>query len=172
MNKLILFSLLMSILLIPNAKAAVTNTELNDNIVNVKIVTYSPYNADLCNVERHLYGKTYTSDTVTSRIDRIEKSIFNSNYPQMEISQRMNNILANYQTCYNTSPGVNIKNRLINALIGQPTGFTPPFYNSAYPTPYLNSYGPSYMRGYYGNNGWNYHNVPTMQTRSGIHILQ
>ena len=97
----------------------------------------------------------------------------------MNISQRMNNILANYRgedypqryynnSAYNTSSSNRIKNRLINTFVGQPTGFSPEITNS----PYINRFGPSYNRGYYGTNGWGYHNSynPTFGG-AGIHIL-
>lgn len=58
--------------------------------------------------------------------------------------------------------------KLKNAFIGTPTGYTP----QIEPSPYLNSYGPSYMRGYYGSNGWNNHNVYNpIYSGAGLHIL-
>lgn len=59
--------------------------------------------------------------------------------------------------------------KLRNAFIGQPTGYTTPVPMSS---PYINSYGPSYMRGYYGTNGWRDHNVYNpVYSGAGIHIL-
>ena len=53
------------------------------------------------------------------------------------------------------TPKKTIKEKLKNAFIGQPTGFTP----QIQPSPYLNpNYGPSYMQGYYTGNTWNSHN--------------
>lgn len=66
------------------------------------------------------------------------------------------------------SPQKSFFTRLKEAFIGTPTGFTPPLL----PSTYLNSYGPSYMRGFYGNNGWNSHNIYSpMVTGAGVHIL-
>ncbi len=45
--------------------------------------------------------------------------------------------------------------RIKKYFIGEPTGFTPEIYDC----PYLNTMGPSYMRGFYGSNGWNNHNI-------------
>lgn len=140
------------------------------------------YSGDLTRVEKHLFGKSYNKEDDSTRIDRIEQELFKNNYSSMNLSQRMNNILSNYRGMdydnryYNsyTRTGNNyyqpttIKNRLMNSIIGQPTGYTPDITNS----PYLNRFGPSYSRGYYGSNGWGYHNSfrPTM-TGAGIHIL-
>ena len=54
------------------------------------------------------------------------------------------------------TPKLTIKDKIRNAFIGQPTGFTP----QIQPSPYLNpNYGPSYMQGYYSGNIWNSHNI-------------
>ena len=54
------------------------------------------------------------------------------------------------------TPKKTIKDRIKNAFIGQPTGFTP----QIQPSPYLNpNFGPSYMQGYYSGNVWNSHNM-------------
>lgn len=137
------------------------------------------YNNDLSHVEQYLFGRRYSSESNSSRLNRIEKELFNQSYSSMNISQRMNNILANYRgedypqryynnSAYNTSSSNRIKNRLINTFVGQPTGFSPEITNS----PYINRFGPSYNRGYYGTNGWGYHNSynPTFGG-AGIHIL-
>ena len=138
------------------------------------------YSNDLSRIEQYLFSKRYSNESNSSRLNRIEKELFNQTYSNMNISQRMNNVLANYRdddysrqgyynygnSAYNTSNG--IKNRLINTFVGQPTGFSPEITNS----PYINRFGPSYNRGYYGTNGWGYHNSynPTFGG-AGIHIL-
>lgn len=140
------------------------------------------YNNDLSRVEKYLFWKTFTKENNNTRLDRIEQQLFQNNYQTMSISQRMNNILSNYRgndydsgyynsysrTGNNYYQPSTIKNRLMNSIIGQPTGYTPALTNS----PYLNRFGPSYSRGYYGSNGWGYHNSfrPTM-TGAGIQIL-
>lgn len=136
------------------------------------------YDNDLTRVEKYLFRQTFKQENNFSRLNRIERELFNQNYPSMTISQRMNNVLANYREndYYNGSysssnsyyPRTSIKNKIMNNLIGQPTGITPSILSS----PYINRFGPSYNRGYYGTNGWGYHNSyqPTM-TGAGIHIL-
>lgn len=136
------------------------------------------YENDLTRVEKYLFRQTFKQENNASRLNRIERELFNQNYPSMTISQRMNNVLANYRenNYYNGSysssnsyyPRTSIKNKIMNNLIGQPTGMTPSILSS----PYINRFGPSYNRGYYGTNGWWYHNSyqPTM-TGAGIHIL-
>lgn len=136
------------------------------------------YENDLTRVEKYLFRQTFKQENNASRLNRIERELFNQNYPSMTISQRMNNVLANYREndYYNGSysssnsyyPRTSIKNKIMNNLIGQPTGMTPSILSS----PYINRFGPSYNRGYYGTNGWGYHNSyqPTM-TGAGIHIL-
>ena len=113
----------------------------NPSVKKVNIGNNNPYNADLNMVEKFLFGKTY------------------SNYYHRNYYNARNN----YYRPRNT-----IRNRVMDTLVGRPTGFTPSITNS----PYLNRFGPSYSRGYYGNNGWGYHNSfrPTM-TGAGIHIL-
>lgn len=136
------------------------------------------YDNDLTRVEKYLFRQTFKQENNFSRLNRIERELFNQNYPSITISQRMNNVLANYREndYYNGSysssnsyyPRTSIKNKIMNNLIGQPTGMTPSILSS----PYINRFGPSYNRGYYGTNGWGYHNSyqPTM-TGAGIHIL-
>lgn len=139
----------------------------------------NPYHADLVRIERHLFNRAYLNDNNETRLNRIEKKLFNQTYSNMSIAQRMNNALANYRgEDYSSNnyyaqnnayyPQNTMRNRLINTFVGQPTGFTPSITNSSY----INRFGPSYNRGYYGTNGWGYHNSyhPTM-TGAGIHIL-
>lgn len=139
----------------------------------------NPYHADLTRIERHLFNRAYLNDNNATRLNRIEKRLFNQTYSNMSIAQRMNNALANFRGedyssnnyyAQNNSyyPQNTIRNRLINTFVGQPTGYTPSITNSSY----INRFGPSFNRGYYGTNGWGYHNSyhPTM-SGAGIHIL-
>lgn len=61
-----------------------------------------------------------------------------------------------YNTSYCSPSDEGILSKIKKAFLGVPTGYTPPV---SLPSPYLNSYGPSYMQGFYGNNGWNSHNI-------------
>jgi len=62
------------------------------------------------------------------------------------------------------SPKKSIKEKLKNAFVGTPTGFTPQIQPSPYLTP---NFGPSYMQGYYSGNNWTSHNIynPTFPYR-------
>ncbi len=143
-----------------------TNSNKN-NTVNTS--QDNVFNDDINMVERGIFGRIYATDNTKTRLNRIERRMFNRVYPSMTISQRMNNILTNYENGVGYCGNMSIKDRLINTFIGQPTGYTP----QIYPSPYINTFGPSYMQGTYGDNGWRYHNmVRPVMTRTGIHILQ
>lgn len=138
--------------------------------IKVSNESNNAYFEDLNMVERGIFGRIYPSDAIDMRLNRIERRMFNRIYPSMSTAQRMNNIIANYEsgTGYCGNMNMSLKDRLINSFIGQPTGFTP----SIYPSPYVNSYGPSYTSGTYGTNGWRYNNVSRpMMSGAGIHIL-
>ena len=66
------------------------------------------------------------------------------------------------------APKETLLTKFKNAFIGVPTGYTP----QIEPSPYINSFGPSYMRGFYGRNSWADHNIysPTV-TGLGAHML-
>lgn len=149
----------------------------------------NPYDADLTRIENCIFGKSYRKDNNAVRLNRIEQKLFSKSYPTMDISKRMNNVIANYQRCcdraltssnysnyYNSrrnsfnnyyNPN-SIKSRMYNNFIGRPTGFTPSIVGS----PFLNGSGPAYTNSYSGTRGWGYQNSfnPTM-TGAGIHIL-
>ena len=179
MNKFgILGIIILSIFLIElSSDALISNYGHDSN--NYKLISAfsqnldNPYGQDLSMVEEFLFSKTFERENNAERLNRIEVQIFRKNFPTMNISQRMNNVLANYRgeyMGYNTySSSKNLRNRIIDRFVGQPTGFTPALSNSNF----INTFGPSYNRGFYtGNNGWRYQNSynPTM-TGAGIHIL-
>lgn len=176
-KKILIFGLLIVFILNINT---IVNAYTVSKISNSSVSSAENiYNNDLCMVEKYLFKKTFTKENNLSRISRIEYELFNRTYQSMSFSNRMNNILTNYQNKYTDNnyytyqhhnyyrPNNNLKNRIINNIVGQPTGYTPPL-NS----PYVNQFGPSYSRGFYGSNGWGYHNSyhPTV-SGMGIHIL-
>ena len=74
----------------------------------------------------------------------------------------MNNIINDYRNDYyqannNTycAPQKGVLQKLKDTFIGVPVGYTP----QIEPSPYINTYGPSYMQGFYGSNGWRDHNI-------------
>ena len=74
-----------------------------------------------------------------------------------------------YENSFCAPDKESLLSKLKNVFIGRPSGFTPPVIE---PSPYINTYGPSYMRGYYGTNGWNSHNsFNPVYSGSRINIL-
>lgn len=47
-------------------------------------------------VERSLYGRAYSNQDITLRLARLEKSIFSTTYPNSTLSQRVDNIILNF----------------------------------------------------------------------------
>ena len=136
------------------------------------------YAKDLKNIERYMYGKTYTYDSIEARLARIEKSLFGNIYLNLNYAQRMNNILSNYRKDYDDDYSAYTQSqfrnanttaqRLLNRFIGQPTGFTPPIMNSPF-----DSYGyPAGINRYNRyNNGYGYNNSIPMRAGAGVHII-
>lgn len=79
-------------------------------------------------------------------------SAFWGNETYYQNSDVKENIESDKKYC---SPKQSLKDKLKNAFIGQPTGFTP----QIEPAPYSTSYGPSYMQGFYSGTRWNDHNT-------------
>ena len=133
------------------------------------------YSKDLCAVEDWLFGTTYKKESIDSRLKRIERRLFNANYTNLDYTQRMNNIIANYRNDYNRNYLTDTygrtpttAQRILNRFIGQPTGYTPPIVN----TPF-NDYGYpiGINRSYSGNRGYGFNNYIPANMGAGIHIL-
>lgn len=134
----------------------------NSNII--KISQYSDiYSNDLSHIEKFLFGRTYAKESVIIRLARIEGKLYRKNLAAMSIADRMNNILRDYQSYGGAaisqdtycSPKKGIMQKIKDTFIGYPIGYTP----QIEPSPYINTYGPSYMQGFYGSNGWRNHNI-------------
>lgn len=185
MNKFFIFLMLLTVIIFTTTNAKALNINyVNGSTPYKNYQNSNPYSEDLTMVESYLFGYTYRNESNDNRLLRIEKRLFNRTFTSMAVTQRMNNILTNYRNDYknycNTVPnrpyytsnnyynGTNLRNRLINTFVGQPTGYTPQILNSDY----IKNYGPSYTRGFYGTNGWGYNNTyqPTM-TGAGVTIL-
>lgn len=146
--------------------------------------TTSAYSNDLRFIEQYLFDTTFPKESTKSRLSRIERHIFNRTYSTMGTAQRMNNVLANYRRYDNyNNYGYNNRNyvsnsyynnrrpinRIINSIVGQPTGFTPPIMNN---TPFGTGINPAYSRGFVNNRGgYGYRNVYPTTTGAGITIL-
>ena len=148
-----------------------------DNSQNQKSSqSYSIFSRDLNRIEMELFGRTFPRESDEIRINRIENKLYGKTYQNENLTKRMNMILQDYEADkYWANNGMtycspnNVLTKLKNALIGQPIGFTPAVVE---PSPYLNTYGPSYMRGYYGTNGWRSHNsYNPIYSGAGLHIL-
>ncbi len=132
----------------------------------------------LADVEMSVLGRNYNGQNINSRLNRLEKRVFNRTYPKSTIEQRIDNLVVNSRnnpanmTPVNSNGKVqNIINGISSAFFGgTPTGFTPPV------NPYYsygnNSYGTNYGRytDYYGNRGW-YRRNNSIGTGTGVHIL-
>jgi hypothetical protein len=135
------------------------------------------YGDDLAEVEEYIFGASFERDTILARLNRIERNLFSQCYPTLSLSQRMNNILANYRK--NNDPRNYLSDyygrnnspvqRFKNYYFGQPTGFTPPVMNMPF-----NDYGRPYgiNRGFYNNRGsYSYQNEYPTGAGFGVHIL-
>lgn len=89
---------ILSIFLIElSSDAIITNYGHNSpyKLVNsFKFDTENPYNQDLTRVEQFLFNQTYKNENNAERLNRIEYQVFKKNFPTLNISQRMNNVLA------------------------------------------------------------------------------
>ena len=136
-------------------------------------------------IEHRIYGQAFREQHILARLERLEKDIFNRTYPNSSIDQRVNNIIYTYKKNAeivqqnpnsNTSKLKKFFNNLSGAMIGIPTGYTPPIYSDPYSTPYYsigtNGIGQHYGQysDYYGKNGW-YRNNHGYGTGSGVHII-
>ncbi len=177
MYKFIIFALCFSIvsLNLSNLQSFANYITNENNHVNVS--QYSDlYSNDLSHIEKFLFGKTYDKNPTLIRIARIETKLYGKSAAVASISDRMNNIIRDYNSdkyfandeypyC---SPKKGILQRIKDNFIGYPIGYTP----QIEPSPYINTYGPSYMQGFYGSNGWRDHNAYTPSyAATKLHIL-
>ena len=173
MKKIILLSVLFCVGFSQYTPADTRVVRTVNDIALPTISEQNIYKQDLSAVEEYLYGRTYSNDTLSNRFNRIEKTLFNRNFTALNVSQRMNNIIANYRKpAYGDGYYSSAKTPaqwILNRFIGQPTGFTPPVMNSPY-----NEYGMPYgiNRGYYNNRGgYTYNNEMPASAGFGVHIL-
>ena len=122
------------------------------------------YNSDIASLEQINFGKTFNNEPQNKRLNRLEVALFGHTNENMSKSDRLNNIIS-YNSNDNKFPKqetnqqqkVTLKDRFKKTFIGEPTGFTPQFSSELYDCPYINKFGPSFMQGFYGSNGWNDH---------------
>jgi len=71
----------------------------NKNEVNISYQGYkeAPMSyPKISEAEKTILGRTYESQDLDSRLDRLEHSVFKKTYPKMSYEQRVNNLLKNY----------------------------------------------------------------------------
>lgn len=144
----------------------------NNSIEHIEHV----YSQDIKTIESFIFGRNYSNDSLDKRISRIETKLYGKTFQTLSLGLRMNNILKDYQNSYYwtkgndryCAPAKNFMQKLKEAFIGVPVGYTP----QIEPSPYINTYGPSYMQGYYGSNGWRDHNIYSPSYAAAkMHIL-
>lgn len=73
--------------------------DYTSNITSAADPFATPQNNDYSNIskiEQSLYGRNYADQNIASRLSRIEKSLFNSTYQNSPSSQRIDNIIMNF----------------------------------------------------------------------------
>lgn len=158
----------------------VVDTEATTVVTTQNIPKYNYYNSnsdvydrDLDSIERYLFRKTYRSNSLQARLNRIERRVFNRCYPNWNPTRRINHILANYSE--NTGsryiadyPTYRPVQRVRNRVIGQPTGFTP----SIMDMPFGSGFGGNGInRSYRTNTGYGFLNTIPAMTGAGVRIL-
>lgn len=145
--------------------------------------TYNPYeyksqetvfDKDLNRVENYLFRRTFYNNNILTRLARIERKLFDRIYDDKNITSRVNHILANYQDNYypnndyvsNNTYKMTPRRFLRNAIIGQPTGFSPQVMNSPF-----ESFVPQFSNAYQSPTGYSYNNSIPARAGVGLHIL-
>jgi hypothetical protein len=67
-------------------------TSLADPFAKSATTNYS----DINRIEQSLFGKTYDGQGISTRLSRIEKSLFTTTYPNASDSQRIDNVISNF----------------------------------------------------------------------------
>lgn len=73
--------------------------DYNNNITRAvdPFVTPNNFNVTAVNrIEQSLFGRSFANQNVASRLSRIEKSMFNTTYPTAPATQRLDNIISNF----------------------------------------------------------------------------
>ena len=160
-----------SISSIPVSSAVVSPAYNNYNYYNNGVNNVSAFSINkLAEIENAAYGQCYPNENLITRVERLESALYNRRYPNYSIDRRINNLIYTYNR-NNQGARTNTFKRLIrnlnNAIVGYPTGYTPPidsYYNYGY-NPNYGSYND-----YYGNNGW-YRYGHNAGTGAGVHII-
>jgi len=71
----------------------------NNDITNLPDQFAKPLNqnySDISKIEQKLFGRIFVNQNITTRLSRIEKSLFTTTYPNSTNSQRIDNIISNF----------------------------------------------------------------------------
>ncbi len=70
----------------------------NDNIANLSDAFINSNNKypNITRIEKFLFGKTYENQNISIRLSRIEKSLFTTTYQNASETQRIDNIISNF----------------------------------------------------------------------------
>lgn len=80
----------------------------------------TPNYSDVRRIEQSLFGRTYDGQNINMRLTRIEKSLFTTTYPTVPESQRIDNIISNFNQM-NKYPNIsqNALSRMESKVFGQ-----------------------------------------------------
>ena len=169
---LVLFSV-QSIVLAETRTITTSTPAYNYNYNRYPISDYA-YNR-LSEIEDNIFGHDFYGQNIITRIERLEDAVLNHRYPNSSVEQRINNIIYTYNrnTSANSNTGTlkKIVNGLNSALVGTPTGYTPPISDPYYNWS-SNGFGQNYgnYSDYYGRNGWHRYGK-NIGTGTGIQII-
>ncbi len=171
MKKYLILSLIVSISCLLPVKSEAQTVKIQTTQNSTTGNYDSIYSKDLSQIEGYLYGRTYSSQSPTVRLNRIEKTLFSKTHPNLKLAQRMNMVLENYRDDYYNRNHLSqyyanssVRNRIRNNLYGQPTGFTPPIFDNTFNQTGINTFNSS-------NRGFRYNNFVPANMGVGIHIL-
>lgn len=77
-------------------------TDYGDNVANLSDPVANQLNdiysssAKLEKIERAIFGNSYTNQSIAARLSRLEKSLFSTTYPKSTNTQRIDNIISNF----------------------------------------------------------------------------
>lgn len=83
----------------PLPSIGTTNSIQNNTMANYSnpFVNSNNFNLNAVNkIEQTLFGHIYIKQNISLRLSRIEKSLFNSTYPDASITERLDNIISNF----------------------------------------------------------------------------
>ncbi len=83
----------------PVGNNAAPITDYNNNITSAadSFAAVKDFNVTAVNrIEQSLFGRSFGNQNVASRLSRIEKSMFNATYPTAPATQRLDNIISNF----------------------------------------------------------------------------